>query len=65
MINMFEKKDIVKFKNQTGKSYRQMKYLVVGINKGNGKVWVKPLERQQCFFWRLRPVDLVKVGHMK
>lgn len=64
---MFEKRDIVKFKecytNKNCKGYKSIPYLVTYVNKKNGKVWVTPLERQQYFFWRLTPNVLIKVGH--
>lgn len=58
---MFKQGDIVTFKNQVGKSYRQANYVVTSINKGNGKVWVRFIKSYT--FWKLSPKDLIKVGH--
>lgn len=59
---MFQKGDIVRFKNPTTKWYTNVIYEVVHANKKNNKVWVRPFEgARRSFFWKLNSNDLVKV----
>ena len=61
---MFTKGDIVMFKDykdKTRKSYRRLQYVVTHVNKGNGKVWIRPLEKMCYFYWSKSPNDLIKV----
>ena len=59
---MFEKGDIVMFKDyrvKTRKSYRRLQYVVIYVIKGNGKVWIRPLEKMRYFYWSKNPNDLI------
>ena len=62
---MLAKGDIVLFKNYKDKpckSYRRFQYVVTQINKSNGKVWIRPLEKRCCFYWSKNPNDLIKIA---
>ena len=63
---MFTKGDIVMLKgydDKTCKSYKRLQYVVVYVNKGNGKVWIRPLvEKMRYFYWSRNPNYLIKVS---
>ena len=48
---MFQKSDIVRFKNLTTKWYTNVIYKVVHANKKNNKVWVRPFEGARRYFF--------------
>lgn len=65
---MFVKGDIVMFKDyndENCKSYKRLQYVVTYVNKGNGKVWIRPLEKMRYFYWSKNPNDLIKVSYVK
>jgi len=59
---MFQKGDIVRFKNLTNKWYTNIIYKIVYVNKKDNKVWIRPLKGgRRYFYWKRNPNSLVKV----
>lgn len=56
---MFKKGDVVLIKNYP------LQYLVVYVNKRNGKVWVSSTKAQKPYFWRVSPKSLIKAGYIR
>lgn len=60
---MFQKGDIVRFKNLTTKWYTNVIYEVRYVNKKDNKVWIRPFEGgTRYFYWKQNPNSLVKVN---
>ena len=61
---MFEKGDIVTFKNHKDKHYRKLQFKVTYVNKRNEHIWVR-VPNKPYLFWKLNPNDLIKLERYK
>ena len=61
---MFEKDDIVTYKNHRDKPYRKLQYKVTYVNKRSEYIWVR-VPYKPYSFWKINPNNLVKLRERK